>query len=195
MLSPRIFALAALVLGSSSALAQQPIFFSLHAGGETHDTDITFAAPDPIDLEDDGDTLGLGFGYEINENWVVQLDYTYTDADDVDIEQILLSLNYQLALPIDRLSAVGGLVIGEGSLEWNNQPETTDFFNSDLDDDESAYGVQLGLKYQLTTHWSTTLMYQYFDQEFNTHVDTDLGRLEFEHSSAQYLLFSLRYNL
>ena len=192
---PSLVAVAALSLVATSALAQRPVFFSLLGGGETHDTDHLFAAPLPFELEDEGDTLGAGVGYEINDHWNLQLDYTYTDADDVDIEQILLSLNYQVALPLSGLSLVLGFVVGEGSLEWNNQPSVTDIFNSDLDDDESLYGLQAGFKYRLGKHWSTSLMYQYFDQEFNTHVDTDLGRLEFEHSSPQYLLFGLHYNL
>ena len=195
MMFTRLLALLLLWLASAGALAQQPVYFSLHGGGETHDTDYQFAVPLVIDLEDEGDTLGAGVGYQINDNWALQLDYTYTDADDVDIEQILLSLNYQVVLPLNGLSLVLGFVVGEGSLDWNDQPDYTDFFNSDTNDDESAYGLQAGFKYQLSTHWSTSLMYQYLDQEFNTHLDTEFGRLEFEHSNPQYLLFSLHYNL
>jgi hypothetical protein len=191
----RLIVPIALSLFCSSALAQQPIYFTLLGGGETHDTDYLFALPLPIDLEDEGDTIGGGVGYQINDNWNLQLEYTYTDADDVDIEQIMLSVNYQWALPIDGLSLVLGALFTEGSLEWNNQPDFTDFFNSDLDDDETGYGVQAGFRYRLSTHWSTSLMYQYLDQEFNTHLDTDFGRLDIEHSEPQYLLFSLHYNL
>ena len=185
-----------LFLGSTAALARQPIFGSAYFGGETHDVDYKFPTPLPLDPEDDGDTWGVGVGYEISDRWIVQLDYTATDADDVDIDQIILSLNYKYPLSfLKGMSAVGGLVIGEGSLEWNQDPEIADPLFDDLDDDESLYGIQVGLEYQLTEHWSTSLMYQYLDQEFNTNIDTDLGRLEFEHSSPQYLLFGLRYNL
>ena len=42
-----------------------------------------------------------------------------------------------------------GLVAGEGTLDWNNQPDFADAIFDDLDDDEALYGIQLGLSYDI----------------------------------------------
>ena len=185
-----------LVAAPLQVMARQPVFGTLYAGGSEFDVDYQFAGTLDFDPEEDGNTFGLGVGYEITERWVIQLDYTHTDADDVDIDQVFLSLNYQLPLFLDNMQGVIGLVAGEGSLDWNDQPDFADSIFDDLDDDESLYGIRLGLSYDITEHWSTNLTYQYFDQEFNTNLETpDQGRIEFEHSSHHYVLFGLRFHL
>ncbi len=185
-----------LVVLPVDAQERRPIFGSLYAGGSEFDVDFDFAGELDFDPEEDGDTYGLGMGYEINEHWFIQLDYTHTDADDVDIDQVFVSLNFQYPLFIDRMNGMIGLVAGEGSLDWNSQPDFADAIFDELDDDESLYGIQVGLNYEIARHWSISLTYQYFDQEFNTNVETpDEGRIEFEHSEHQYLLFGLRYHL
>jgi opacity protein-like surface antigen len=182
--------------GSAQALARQPVFGALYAGGTEFDVDYRFAGRLDFDPEEDGNTFGFGVGYEMAERWIIQLDYTHTDADDVDIDQVFLSLNYQMPILVDGLQGILGLVAGEGSLDWNDQPDFSDSRFDDLDDDEFLIGIKLGLTYDIAEHWSTSLTYQYFDQEFNTNVETpDEGRLEFEHSSHHYLLFGLRFHL
>lgn len=184
------------LLLSEYALARQPVYGSLYAGGSEFDVDLQFAGELDFDPEEDGDTFGLGFGYEITDHWFVQLDYTHTDADEVDIDQVFVSLNYQRPLFIDNMKGMIGIVVGEGSVDWNDQPDFADAIFDDLDDDEALYGIQLGLNYDLAEHWSTSLTYQYFDQEFNTNVETpDNGRVEFEHSSHHYVVFGLRFHL
>jgi opacity protein-like surface antigen len=182
--------------GSAQALARQPVFGALYAGGTEFDVDYRFAGTLDFDPEEDGNTFGFGVGYEMTDRWIIQLDYTHTDADDVDIDQVFLSLNYQMPILVDGLQGILGLVAGEGSLDWSDQPDFSDSRFDDLDDDEFLIGIKLGLSYDIAEHWSTSLTYQYFDQEFNTNVETpDEGRLEFEHSSHHYLLFGLRFHL
>jgi len=195
MNSLRLMSLGLLLALSANTFARQPVFFSLHAGGEEHDVDYQFPTEIAFDPADDGETLGLGVGYEINDRWNLMLDYTVTDADEVDIDQILLSLNYRLALPQKGLSAVMGVVAGEGKLDWNDQPSFSDSRFDDLSTRQSLYGVQFGFNYDLAEHWSTGLMYQYFEQKLKTNLATDFGRLDVEHKNPQYLLFSLRYHL
>ena len=188
--------LTVLVLVSNAAMARQPVYFSLYAGGTEFDVDYDFVGDLDLDPEEDGDTFGLGAAYELTEHWFIQLDYTHTDADDVDIDQVFVSINYQVPLFLDGMRGMIGLVAGEGTLDWNNQPEFADSLFDDLDDDESLYGIQLGLNYDISDHWSTSLTYQYFEQDFNTNVETpEDGRIEFEHSSHHYLLFGLRFHL
>jgi len=187
------------------AAARQPVYGALYGGGTSFNTDYTFALPVSLDLEDDADSFGLGVGYEINANWFLQLDYTHSDADDVDIDQVFLSLNYQRPLVIDGMQGFVGLVWGEGTLDWNSPPDFADARFDDLDDDEALYGIRFGLSYDLSEHWSTNLTYLYFDQEFNTNIDVLVGidpdggeitsRAEFEHRDHQYVLFGIRYHL
>ena len=191
----RLLAFVVISVVSTGAFARQPVYFSAYVGGEEHDVDYLFAGNLSFEPEDDGDTWGVGVGYAVNDNWMIELDFTRSDADDVDIDQLILSVNYQFPFLLDGMQATIGLVVGEGSLEWNDQPDFADALTDDLDNDEALYGFQVGLNYDLAEHWSTSLKYQYFDQEFNTNVETVLGRLEFEHNNFQYLLFAIRYHL
>ncbi|MEE4191721.1 MAG: outer membrane beta-barrel protein [Halieaceae bacterium] len=175
---------------------RRPVFAALYGGGSEFDVDFAFAGDLGFDPEDSGDTFGLGLAYEVTPNWYFQLDWTRTDADELEIDQVFLSLNYQRPLFIPRMKGMIGLVAGEGRLDWNNQPDFADAIFDDLEDDEALFGIQLGLNYDLGRHWSTSLTYQYFEQEFNTNVETpDEGVLEFEHSSHHYVLFALRFHL
>lgn len=175
---------------------RRPVFAALYGGGSEFDVDFAFAGDLGFDPEDSGDTFGLGLAYEVTPNWYFQLDWTRTDADELEIDQVFLSLNYQRPLFIPRMKGMIGLVAGEGRLEWNNQPDFADAIFDDLEDDEALFGIQLGLNYDLGRHWSTSLTYQYFEQDFDTNVETpDEGVLEFEHSSHHYVLFAIRYHL
>lgn len=185
-----------LLLAPGQVLARQPVYFSLYAGGTEFDVDYDFAGSLNFDPEDSGDTFGLGVAYELTDRWFIQLDYTHSDADDLEIDQVFVSLNYQVPLFLDNMKGMVGLVAGEGTLDWNDQPDFADARFDDLDDDESLFGIQLGLNYDIGEHWSTSLTYQYFEQDFNTNVETpDEGRLEFEHSSHHYVLFGIRFHL
>ncbi|MEM0953040.1 MAG: outer membrane beta-barrel protein [Pseudomonadota bacterium] len=187
---------AAIAAAPATAQDRRPVYGSLYGGGSMFDVEFEFGGELGFEPEEDGDTLGVGLGYEINDNWFIQLDYTYTDASDVEIQQGLLSLNYQRPLFIPGMRGFVGLVVGEGSLDWNDQPDFADAIRDDLDADEDLIGLQLGLNYDLARHWSISLMYQVFDQEFNTNIETpDNGRLNFEHNGHQYLLFGLRFHL
>lgn len=193
---PAVLCLLSMLVSPGQVLARQPVFGALYGGATEFDVDYRFAGTLDFDPEEDGNTFGLGVGYEITERWVIQLDYTHTDADDVDIDQVFLSLNYQMPLLLNGMWGKVGIVAGEGSLDWNDQPDFSDSRFDDLDDDEFLLGIQFGLSYDVAEHWSTSLTYQYFDQEFNTNVETpDEGRIEFEHSSHHYLLFGLRFHL
>jgi opacity protein-like surface antigen len=86
------------------------------------------------------------------------------------------------------------VVIGEGTLEIKDEPDFTDRLKDDTDADQTLYGIQLGLSYDLTESWSTRLVYQVFDQEFNTHLQTDSGRVDFQHDTFECVLFGLSYH-
>ena len=192
----RLITLLSLALLSTGVQARQPIFFSLYGGGADFNADFDFVQPLQLDLEEDGDTIGLGVGYEVYGNWVVQLDYTYTDADDVTVDEVVLSLNYHVPFLIENMSATFGVVAGLGSLEWDDEPDIAEPVNSDTDADQSLFGVKLGLTYDISERWSTSLSYQYYDQEFDTHVTAeDLGRANFSHDEFQFILFGLHYHL
>ena len=175
---------------------RRPVYGALYAGGSEYDVDYRFAGDLGFNPENDSDSYGLGVGYEIDDHWFIQLDYMLSDGDDVDMDQVFVSLNYQRPLFIEHLNGVVGVVAGEGRLDWSTQPDFADAIFDDLKTDESLYGIQLGLNYDISRHWSISLTYQYFDQVFKTNVETpDQGRLDFEHENPQYLLFGLRFHL
>ena len=37
-------------------------------------------------------------------------------------------------------------------------------------------------------------MYQYFDQEFSTHLQTETARVNFTHENFQYIFFGVSYH-
>lgn len=191
----RLLLICALSLLATTAQARQPVFVSLYGGGTTFDAGYEFAQPIDLNLEDDGDVIGIGVGYEVTDRWIMKLDYTYSDADEVTVDQLFLSLNYKFPLFINRMHGVVGGVIGEGKLDWEDKPDFANSVFDDLDADQSIWGVQVGLEYDLNESWSTSLMYQYFDMEFKTHLDTtDFGRASFFHEEFQYVLFGVSYH-
>jgi opacity protein-like surface antigen len=190
----RLLTIVLVSLDSSAAFARQPIFFTLYGGGEVHDADYQTDLDLALDLDDDGDTFGLGVGYEVTDKWIVQLDYTHTDAGDTEVDQFLLSLNYKFPFWLKGMHGLAGLVVGQGTLELEDETDFTDRLKDDTESDQTAYGLQLGLSYDLTESWSTRLMYQYFDQEFSTRLQTDTARVNFTHENFQYVLFGVSYH-
>ena len=85
-------------------------------------------------------------------------------------------------------------MVGQGTLELEDETDFTDRLKDDTEADQALYGLQLGLSYDLTESWSTRLMYQYFDQEFSTHLQTETARVNFTHENFQYVLFGLSYH-
>ena len=190
----RLLAIILISLGAGTAQARQPIFFTLYGGGEVHDADYETDLDLGLDLDDDSDVIGLGVGYEMTDRWIIQLDYTHSDGGDTEVDQVFLSLNYKFPFLFNGMHGVLGVVAGEGSLELQDEPNFTDKLKDDTDADQTLYGFQVGLTYDLGKSWSTRLMYQYFDQEFSTHLQTDTARVNFTHENYEYLLFGLSYH-
>jgi opacity protein-like surface antigen len=92
------------------------------------------------------------------------------------------------------MHGLAGVVVGQGTLELKDEPDFTDQLKDDTDSDQTLYGFQLGLSYDLTESWSSRLMYQYFDQEFSTHLQTETARVNFTHENFQYILFGVSYH-
>ncbi|MEE4659471.1 MAG: outer membrane beta-barrel protein, partial [Halieaceae bacterium] len=104
--------LTAVMAPAAVAEERRPVYGSLYGGGSSFDVDFNFVGNLGFEPEDEGDTFGAGVGYEINDNWFLQLDYTNTDASDVEIQQVFLSLNYQRPLFIPGMQGMVGLVVG-----------------------------------------------------------------------------------
>ena len=124
----------------------------------------------------------------------MQLDFTYSDADQVTVEQFILSLNYKFPFLFQGMHGFVGVLAGEGKLDWEHEPDFSDNLVDDTSGKQSMLGAQLGLSYDMTESWSTSLTYQYLDQEFKTHFNTDDGRINFFHENFQYVLFGISYH-
>lgn len=183
-----------LLLVPLQGVARQPVSVAIYAGGEVHDVDYQYGEPLALDPSDDGSSFGLGITYHVDERWEVVLDWTKTDADDVDISNVTVGVNYRIPLKLTNLSAVVGVFAGEGKLDWQSDPAFIDPFKDELKSREAGYGPLLGLRYDLSEHWSTSLDYRYFLQEFTTHAEIAGERLEFQHDNMQMVLFGLHYH-
>ncbi len=190
-----IYIVLLLLLLPLQAAARQPISAALYAGGETHSVDFQFSEPIDIDPEEDGDTFGLGITYAATERWHVSFDWTQSDADDVKISNATVGLDYHLPLGITNLYGVVGVFAGAGTLDWQNKPPNFDPLNDDLKSREASFGPHLGLRYDLSEHWSASLSYRYFVQEFNTNAEIGGELIEFQHDNIQTVLFGIRYHL
>ncbi len=188
-----IFAL--LLLLPALSHARTPISGSLFAGGASMDVDFQFSEPLDFDPEDKGDSLGLGLAYTINDSWHVQLDWSVTDAKDVDINQVTVGLNYRFKTGLTNLYGEVGGFVGAGKLDWQEYPIFFDRDRDDLKSREAAFGPYLGLHYDLSDHWSISLGYRFFVQKYKTNVEVDGERLDFEHKNMQQVLFGIRYHL
>ncbi len=183
-----------LLLLPLQGMARQPVSIILYVGGEFHDVDYQFNGPLVLDPSDDGDSYGLGLAYDIDRRWQVVLDWTSSDADDVDINNATVGVNYRIPLKLTNLYAVVGGFVGEGKLDWQADPAFIDPFMDELKSRESAYGLNLALAYDLRANWSTSLSYRYFLQEYKTHAEIAGERLEFQHDNMQMILFGLHYH-
>jgi opacity protein-like surface antigen len=187
--------LIALSFFSSFTIAEPRVSVGLFGGYESHDVDYSSAEGDVgllFDPQDDGNAFGALVGYDLTENWNVSAEYTYSDADDVEIQYLYGTLNYRFQLhdPLVHLNL--GAMGGYTELEWQDDPVST--IQSDPESDQWVMGGQAELIYSMNYHVRFTLRYQYWGIEHKSKIRTLTGGAEVRHENQQNILLGLRYH-
>lgn len=166
-------------------------FASIGAGANQHDAElrtdsgvITLLS----DPSDNGTPIVAALGYHFSQNWFTELEYTYLDADETELQNLALSINYQWALG-QNWDMYIGLVGGGSTLDWQENPifATT----IETENEENYLGGQIGLKARLNDRWSIHGKYQYLDLEHNTLLQPQGASGEFEQTDYHFVTLSL----
>lgn len=176
--------------------AQPGPFMGVYGGGEFHDVSHDIREGDValrFDPADDGNVLALNLGYEFSNHWFVSLDFSNVDADDTEVTNTTASANYRFPIGQGGASFYLGVIGGYSELEWQQAPALTPAAKPESE--QWFGGVQTGLDYRFTDHWSATLKYQYHGTEHGTNISTATGNSKITHDSYQYLLLGVRYHL
>ena len=193
LLRPR-WALCALLVAASPALqaAGPPFFVGAHYGQANFDTGLDVSAGTVnllFEPDDDGDSLSFDLGYQFDPDWFISLEYSRIDADDVEIDNYLLSLNYRW--PMGQRGAVFvGALAGASTLDWENAP--IDTINRDRENEEALWGVQAGFTYDLGRRWRVMARYQFLAPEHDTRLEPSTGRGEFTHEEFHHVTLGIQ---
>jgi hypothetical protein len=144
---------------------KKDLFVYLSQGLSTIATDFDSLSRD-ISLEDDGINIDLGLGYRSSEIVFSTLSYQRAIFDEVNIDNLYVSLNYQFRET--PLNPYVGAIIGFSRLIWSKYPVSGTLVN----DDESTTllgGLQLGIEYSFSD-WSIFGEYQILKNEHYTNV-------------------------
>ena len=141
-----------------------------------------------FDPPDDGTVFGASIGCSLGENWFVAGEYQRMDADEIELDNWLGSINY--AWPTSDTGAIYlGAVAGWSTLEWQEPP--VDTLNQDRESEQTALGVQLGYMHNFGERWRMNLRYMYLSLDHKTRMEPVSGRAEFEHESQQGLTLGI----
>jgi len=141
-------------------------------------------------LDDKGSLYEAGLGYRFTENIFTTLSFQRTGLDFADIDNIYVSINYQLSDII--LKPYIGLIAGYSTLTWNTRPHVPHAIGDEkLESTNDTYGVQVGLEHMFSEHWSLFAKYQYL--KYDHVMDIDRAVTNIKHNSGQNILLGARY--
>ena len=152
---------AGVTFACQGALAEQSWFVGAAYGYESHNTSLN-TEEGSIGLlfepEDDGTTLAVEIGYHFNKSLFSTVEYSHFDADDTEIDNLFVTLNYGWPVFDNGLLYVGA-VAGGSRLEWQDAPIQT--LRTNNESDTFLWGGQIGYQHLLSEHWRINARYQY----------------------------------
>ena len=173
--------------------AESRFSLGVFGGYESHDVSFDNSSGQ-IDLlfepEDSGTSLGAMLAYDLAENWSVTAEYSYNDADDVEVQQAYGSLSYHIPIQDSLWTLKLGGLAGYSWLEWQEDPVST--LNRDPDSDQWVLGAQAEIEYAMGPDWRLSLRYQYWGTDHKTKISTFDGAATIHHEDQQNILLGLR---
>lgn len=164
-------------------------------GAQSFDTELEVVEGDvPLLFEpdDDAESLTLQIGYNLSADWLVTAEYSYVDADEVEIDNWYASINRQWR-PAASWTVFLGALAGLSKLHWDKPP--IDTLRRDRASDDFLWGAQLGASYQLTGNWRVQLRYQYLGTEHRTRLEPVSGTGDFKHEEFQNISLDILFRL
>ena len=123
-----------------------------------------------VSIDEKGSNVDLGLGYRYNQNIFATLSYQRAMFDEVHIDNIYTSLNYQLQEVF--LQPYIGVMLGYSQLTWDKDP-ITGTSDNDYTSTTPFVGLQVGLGYSFENDWSIFTQYQILKNQHNTDVSGD----------------------
>lgn len=184
--------LAVLVLYSNNSLAEDGWFIELGLGSARQDTGIK-VQQGAVDLlfspEDHADQYAISSGYRFNDKWSVSLEYGHLNADEVDQDNLLISLNRHWSIA-HGWEFTAGLIGLYSELEWKDDPINT--ISRERQSEEHGWGGQIGLLREFGERWQWHLRYQYLDLDHKTFLQPPSGVATFHHKNPEILTLGIR---
>ncbi|XPV67833.1 MAG: outer membrane beta-barrel protein [Halarcobacter sp.] len=131
----------------------------------------------------------LETGFEYNKNLEFSLNYQRVDNDDVNLDNVYVSLKYKF--PQDKFTPYVAANLGYSQLSWQTRPVAT--INNDTSSGSYLVGTTLGLLYPLTTKVSLNLNYQVNMLDHETSVESLPNRSILNHDLLQSFNVGIRY--
>jgi hypothetical protein len=173
--------------GQVQAELAPPWYVGVNGGRTTMDAslDVTSGSLDLLfEPEDEGDTLGLEFGYSFDPDWFVSVEFQRVDADDTEIDNLFLTLNYRWPLG-DAAAVYAGAIVGQSELSWQQAPIAV--LNEEPESESLLWGLQAGASIDAGRRWRFSLRYQFLAPEHRTKLRPASGRGDFTHEQFHQL--------
>lgn len=184
-----------LLLAAYPGLAAADWHVGAGFGAQAFDTKLQVVEGDvPLlyEPDDDAESLTLQLGYALNADWLATAEYSYVDADEVEMDNWYVSINRQWR-PAGGWTVFLGALAGLSRLNWEQPP--IDTLRRDRDSDDFLWGAQLGAGYELTKNWGVQLRYQYLAMEHRTRLEPVSGSGDFKHEEFQNISLDILFRL
>jgi hypothetical protein len=156
---------------------QKDLFVYLSLGLSTISSDFDSSSRS-ISLDEEGLNVDLGVGYRFSDTLFSTLSYQRAMFDEVDIDNLYVSLNYQFSKT--PLKPYVGALIGSSHLVWSEYPVSGTLTN-DEESNTLLGGLQFGIEYGFSD-WNIFGQYQILKNEHNTNVLGDNLSIDFQNN-------------
>jgi len=146
-----------------------------------------------LDLDTTAYSVGAGLGYRFDKHWFVSAEYLQSHSQEVVMDNIYASINYQYPLNEDTISPYMGLLYGQSRLSWKEEPVITP--RNEKRSDAPMFGIQMGVGFEVTPSIDIALSYQYIYAEHTTYVTTQTEDTRIVYNNFNRFLFSLQYSI
>ena len=178
--------------GAPGATAENDWFIGASLGLQSFDTglDVDEGTIDLLfDPDDDGQSISVELGRRLSPNWTVALEYSFVDADTVEFDNWLGSIDRHWQLN-GRWQVFAGVVVGDSTLDWQEAP--VDTRNRERKSEDFLWGLQTGANFILSDEISLRFRYQFLSPEHVTRLQPRSGDGEYRHEEFHHISVGLR---
>ncbi len=142
------------------------------------------------DIADRGVNYGAELGYYIDKNIFMTLNYQLISLDDINLNNIYATLNYEF-LRDEILSPYMGIIAGYSLLDWSTYPIAS------IEKDETSgslmTGVQIGTNIMVSSSINLFASYQFWMMDHKTKLENSQGQTQIYHDFVNNITLGIRY--